>query len=119
MIKLNYPWVIHYLQEFFRVLKPGGLVYANLFQYSDEIINSARLTKRSHNNLLFEHRYAGGCFINDANYPTGAVAYTDEKFQEMISLSGLMLLRPYLPGWFSGFFDPAVDGQELAILRKA
>jgi len=57
-----------------------------------------------------------GCYINDAAYPTGAVAYTDAAMRKIISQAGLHLGRPYLKGWWSGAYEVADDGQEVAIL---
>jgi hypothetical protein len=65
---------------------------------------------------MFEHVYADGCYISDAAYPTGSVAFTDEAIHRMMANANLKLARPYLPGWWSGFFEEAEDGQEVAIL---
>jgi SAM-dependent methyltransferase len=108
--------VVHYLKEIARVLKPSGLAYATFFLYSDETIAAARRTDRTPFRLRFEHPFGDGCYVNDAAYPTGAVAYTDAAMQEMIRQTGLRLERPYLKGWWSGAYEPADDGQEVAIL---
>lgn len=108
--------VTHYMKEIRRVLKKDGLAYATFFLYSDEIIKAARKTRRSHNGLLFEHKYGDGCYISDASYPTGSVAFTDEAMHRMMDNADLKLARPYLLGWWSGFFETADDGQEVAIL---
>jgi len=108
--------ITHYMKEIRRVLRPDGLAYATFFLYSPEIIEAARRTKRSPNGLLFEHAYADGCYVSDAAYPTGSVAFTDEAIHRMMANASLKLARPYLPGWWSGFFEEAEDGQEVAIL---
>jgi SAM-dependent methyltransferase len=108
--------ITHYMKEIRRVLRPDGLAYATFFLYSPEIIEAARRTKRSPNGLTFEYSYGDGCYISDASYPTGSVAFTDEAIQRMIKNASLKLARPYLPGWWSGFFEEAADGQEVAIL---
>jgi ubiquinone/menaquinone biosynthesis C-methylase UbiE len=108
--------VIHYMKEIARVLKPSGLAYATFFLYSEETVSAARRTNRTPFKLRFEHPYSDGCYINDAAYPTGAVAYTDEAMQKMIRQAGLRLERPYLKGWWSGAYEQADDGQEVAIL---
>ena len=108
--------ITHYMKEIRRVLRPDGLAYATFFLYSEEIIEAARRTKRSPNGLMFEHAYADGCYISDAAYPTGSVAFTDEAIHRMMANANLKLARPYLPGWWSGFFEEAEDGQEVAIL---
>jgi ubiquinone/menaquinone biosynthesis C-methylase UbiE len=108
--------VVHYMREIARVLKSDGLAYATFFLYSDETISSARKTNLTHNNLMFLHPYADGCFVNDPNYPTGAVAFTDAAMRRMISRAGLRLVRPYLKGAWSGAHQEPDDGQEVAIL---
>jgi SAM-dependent methyltransferase len=108
--------ITHYMKEIRRILRPDGLAYATFFLYSPEIIEAARRTKRSPNGLMFEHAYADGCYISDASYPTGSVAFTDEAIHRMMANANLKLARPYLPGWWSGFFEEAEDGQEVAIL---
>lgn len=110
--------IIHYMREMARVLKPDGLVYATFFLYNDEVIAKSQAKSLTPYNLRFEHPYGNGCYINDANYPTGAVAYTDEAMQRMINASGLRLDRPYLKGAWSGYYLPeqSDDGQDVAIL---
>jgi len=111
--------VVHYMREIARVLKPSGLAYATFFLYSDETIAAARRTDRTPFKLRFEHPYGDSCYVNDAQYPTGAVAYTDAAMRRMIGQAGLTLDRPYLKGWWSGAYEAADDGQEVAILRTA
>ncbi|MGH7816493.1 MAG: class I SAM-dependent methyltransferase [Candidatus Binatia bacterium] len=108
--------VVHYMKEIARVLRPPGLAYATFFLYSKETIAAARRTDRTPFKLRFEHSYGDGCYVNDAAYPTGAVAYTDAAMRKMISQARLRLDRPYLKGWWSGAYEVADDGQEVAIL---
>ena len=110
--------IVHYLREFARVLKPDGLVWATFFLYSEAIAASSKAKSLTPYGLKFEHRYADGCYIDNTNYPTGAVAYTDEAMQRMIAKSGLRLVRPYLKGGWSGYHPPEeiADGQDVAIL---
>ncbi len=110
--------IVHYMKEIRRVLKPGGLAYTSLFLYSPETIAASRKNNVTHNNLMFEHPYGDGCYINDADYPTGAVAFTDESFQRMIRKAGVKLARPYLRGAWSGLHAEPDDGQEVAILAR-
>jgi ubiquinone/menaquinone biosynthesis C-methylase UbiE len=108
--------VVHYMKEFARVLKPGGLAYATFFLHSPETIGAAERTNLTHNNLLFKHLYSNGCFINDPTYPTGAVAFTDDAMQRMMKAADIDLACPYLKGAWSGLHDQPDDGQEAAIL---
>ncbi len=111
--------IVHYMKEIARVLKPDGLAYATFFLYSTETIAAARRTNVTHNNLMFAYPFADGCFVNDSGYPTGAVAFTNEAMQRMISRAGLRLVRPYLKGAWSGLHSDPDDGQEVAILAAA
>jgi SAM-dependent methyltransferase len=109
--------IVHYMSEIGRVLKPGGLAYATFFLYSDETIAASRKNNLTDFNLKFEHPHGDGCFINDQNYPTGAVAFTDEAMRRMIKRGELRLERPYLKGWWSGLHAVPDDGR-LAFLSK-
>lgn len=108
--------IVHYMKEIRRILRPNGLAYATFFRYSPEIIAAAVRTNLTPFGLSFQHGHGDGCYINDAAYPTGAVAYTDDAMLRMIDTAGLKLVRPYLRGWWSGYFDEADDGQDVAIL---
>jgi SAM-dependent methyltransferase len=109
--------VVHYLSEISRVLKPDGLAYVTFLLYSDEIVAASRKNARTAYGLRFEHPYGDGCYVDNAQYPTGGVAYTDEAMQRMIKRAGLRLVRPYLKGQWSGYHaEPDDDGQDVAIL---
>jgi len=110
--------IIHYLKEFSRVMKPGGLVFATWFIVNDDILRKARETNLTPFNLRFEHDFEPGCLINDANAPMGAVAYTDERLREMIAEAGLELVNDVLPGMWSGFHAVPKGGQDATVLRK-
>jgi len=109
--------VVHYLSEIARVLKPTGLAYVTFLLYSEEIVAASRKNDLTPYGLRFEHKYGDGCYINNLQYPTGGVAYTDDAMKRMIERSGLRLTRPYLKGWWSGYHaEPDDDGQDVAIL---
>jgi SAM-dependent methyltransferase len=112
--------VTHYLQEFHRVLDTDGVVYATCFLVDDAILQTARKTGPTQFHLRFEHELTPGCFIQDPQVPTGAVAYTETLITKMIHACKLKLVRPPLPGAWSGFYGgAAVDGQDVLILKKA
>lgn len=112
--------VVHYLREIRRVLKQDGLAYVTFLLYSDEIVAASRKNRLTKYGLRFEHRYTDGCYVDNIQYPTGGVAYTDEAMSRMIGRAGLRLVRPYLKGRWSGYHaQPDDDGQDVAILALA
>lgn len=109
--------VIHYLKEIARVLKPNGVAYVTFLLYSEEVVAASRINDCTPYGLKFEHQYSDGCYINNLQYPTGGVAYTSKKMNEMIKKAGLKLTRPFLKGYWSGFHKkPDDDGQDVALL---
>lgn len=109
--------IIHYFKEFARVLKPSGLVLATCFVINENILNAARKVNLTQHNLKFEFPW-GGCFINDANVPAGAVAYTKDKILEIVLKGGLELDRPLLIGQWWGYNEGKSFGQDVLILRR-
>lgn len=106
----------HYLNEFRRVLKSDGLVYATIFVIDDAILESARRTNLTCFNLRFEHKLSDVCYVNDPIHPLGAIAYSREALLNMIKDSGLELKRDFLHGAWSGYFSDPEDGQDVMIL---
>ena len=112
--------VVHYLKEIARVLKPGGIAYVTFLLYSEEIVSASRINDCTPYGLRFEYKYADGCYINNLQYPTGGVAYTEEAMMRMINRAGLKLTRPFLKGYWSGYHaQPDDDGQDVALLALA
>ena len=112
--------MVHYFKQIRRVLKKNGKAYVTFLLYSDEIVEASRKNNCTPYGLRFEHKYADGCYINNLQYPTGGVAYTEEAMLRMIRKSGLKLVRPFLKGYWSGFHKkPDSDGQDVAILTPA
>jgi SAM-dependent methyltransferase len=108
--------IVHYLREFARVLKPSGKVFATWFIVSDEILAKAKVVDLTPFHLRFEHQIAEGCFVNDLNFPMGAVAYTREALLSAIESGGLELSGGILPGAWSGYWSNPKGGQDATIL---
>ena len=109
--------VVHYLKEIARVLKPGGIAYVTFLLYTEEVVAASRINDCTPYGLRFEYKYADGCYINNLQYPTGGVAYTEDAMMRMINQAGLRLTRPFLKGYWSGYHaQPDDDGQDVALL---
>lgn len=111
------PGIEHYLQQFRRLIKPDGLIYATTCIYTDEILEAARRTDLTAWKLRFEHEVEPGCRINDLRHPLGAVAYTREVWDDMVANAGFVYARPFLNGSWSGFYSHPDEGQDVAILK--
>ena len=111
-----YDDIIHYLNEFRRILKPGGKVVTSFFVIDDEV-RALLDAKRGDPSvsLTFAFPHGEGCFINDERYPEGAVAFTPERLQQMLSKSGMVLDQPIHPGFWSGR-QGVTDGQDIVVL---
>lgn len=107
----------HYLRQFRRLLKPDGLVYATTFIYNEEILKAARKTNLTPWNLRFEYEINANCRINDVNFPLGAVAYTRDIWNTMVSKCGFRLKREPLTGAWSGFYPHPEEGQDVMLLE--
>ena len=64
--------MINYLQESYRVLRPGGIINMSFFNY-DRMLNDGLLGGR----FTFEHQIANA-YIENRKYPEAAVAYKGE-----------------------------------------
>lgn len=112
--------ILHYLKEFRRVLKPDGLVLASFFILDDEALKRAHQGKgKKHRHpLTFEHALDKGCYINDTEFPEGAVGYTPKKIKSMLAKSKLGIHGKFAHrGGWSGIKD-AANGQDILILEK-
>jgi SAM-dependent methyltransferase len=110
------PDITHYLREFRRVIKPTGLIFATCFLVDEETLASARRTNATPWNLMFYHKYEPGCFINDPVHPLGAVAYTSDALDHMVSEGGLVWDRPIEKGTWSGLVNTR-HSQDILVVR--
>jgi len=106
--------IVHYLAEFRRLLKPGGKVFASFFVLDPEALQLVEKTKPA---LSFKHKLEEGCYLNDKDYPEGAIGYTPEKLHEMLQIGGMRLDRPVYKGFWCGRVGD-FDGQDIAILSS-
>jgi SAM-dependent methyltransferase len=108
----------YYLKEFYRILKPGGMIYANIFLVNDLILSKSRLCSQTRWNLNFEYKIGDGCFVNDAEMPRGAMGYNRFVIDNLISESGLHKIRDPLTGAWSGYYTDPEEGQDVLLLIK-
>jgi hypothetical protein len=106
---------LHYLREFRRLLRPGGLIYATCFILDDETLAKARTSAPTTWSLTFSHEYARGAYLQDAACPTYAIGYSLDSLTEMIATSGLRLDRFIRGDWCRLHGGEA--GQDVMILR--
>lgn len=111
--------IIHYLKEIRRVRKEDGLIYASTFIYDENILEVARKTNLTVFDLRFDHQVSEGCRINNLEFPLGAVAFTQERWHQIITESGLRLCRPIIRGGWSGVWQNSIEGQDVLILERA
>jgi len=109
----------HYLREFRRVLRPGGLVYATVFVADERTLEVARSTNLTEWNLFFGHPVGEGVWVNDPEHPTGAVAYREEVLEASASAAGLEAVGPIRRGSWSGAHPMPVDGQDVLVMQPA
>jgi len=107
--------IVHYLSEFRRVLRRGGIVFATFFIVDEESLALSRETEQW---LSFATEYGDGCRINDPAFPEGAVGYTPVAFDRILKRSGFTALQPLHRGLWCGR-SGVPDGQDVAILQPA
>lgn len=108
----------HYLDEFSRVLRPGGRVLASMFTMERGLIpHLERIGGGGLRKLTFSHEVEPGFFHNDPDVVPGATAYSLGRFGTMVNKAGLTVHRFVRGGWRK---DGAgeIDGQDLVILTK-
>ncbi len=107
--------ITHYMEEFRRVLKPTGLVMASFFVLDGQTRKMAKANKA--NDLNFAYDYSDGCYINDKDFPEGAVGFTPEVIERMMQRAGLELAQEIHRGSWAGRPE-AKDGQDILVMRR-
>jgi ubiquinone/menaquinone biosynthesis C-methylase UbiE len=110
--------VTYYLCEFARILEPTGGIFATCFEVSDEVLARVQTEPATSWRLSFEHQIGEGCYVNELQDLTYAVAYTRPAFERMVAASGLEFTQPILPGMWSGVHPEPFSGQDVMALRR-
>ena len=108
----------HFLAEAARVLKPGGTVYATCFRVDDDVLATARATNLTQFDLRFDHEYSPGCWVNELDHLTGAVAFSDDRLRSFVESAELQFRGPVRLGAWSGHFPVPFDGQDVLVLGR-
>lgn len=111
--------IVHYLNEFARVLKPDGLVLTSFFIIDEPALQSLRKGKsRGHRHALsFNYKLGRGCYINDQQFPEGAVGYTPRKIRSMLKKTKFGIHGQFAHrGSWSGV--KGSNGQDILVLEK-
>lgn len=109
----------HYLKEFNRVLKDDGLVMASFFVMDSKSLESLAKGKGNggRHPLSFKYKINNDCYINDRDYPEGAVGYTPKKIRSMLFKANLGTHGRFIHrGQWSGL--EGSNGQDILILEK-
>lgn len=110
--------VAWYLDEFARVLRPGGRVLASVFRLEEaERAHLDRIGGGGLRALTFRHEVQPGFFHNDPMVVPGATAYSGARLQEMADTAGLETETWLRGSWRrDGVHD--VSGQDILVLRR-
>jgi SAM-dependent methyltransferase len=108
----------HFLGEAARIVRPDGTIYATCFRVDPEILESARRTNLTQFDLRFDHELDDGCWVNERDHLTGAVAYDLPALERLVDSAGLVLRGPVRPGAWSGYFPVPFDGQDVLVLGR-
>lgn len=110
--------ILHYLREFYRVMKPGAKALLTCFVLTPGVLSKARETNLTQFNLRFDHQVNEHCWVNDLDYPLGAIGFSPDSLRSMVSESGLVMQRDFLRGGWSGFYADPEDGQDGIVLMR-
>jgi SAM-dependent methyltransferase len=84
-----------YLDETYRVLRPGGRCFHTFFLLNQE---SESLIRAGKSSLNLVHAM-GECFVHSAESPEGAVGYPERRMLKYIAKRGFTLRKKYLGEW--------------------
>jgi len=109
---MRQPEIEQYLDEIWRVLRPGGRCFATCFLLDDE---SGPLQAAGKGVFRLEHPVGGG-WSSSSETPELAMGFAADDFLHWVTDSGFKLRHAY-PGWWSGRF-PYLTYQDVLIFDR-
>lgn len=110
--------IAHYFNEFSRILKSDGKIWATCFIVDDQMLDLIANSPKSEYELHFRHAYGEGCWVNWLDQPRGAVAFSFEKLAELVQDAKLSFSCPVIWGTWSGLRKNTDCGQDAVVLRR-
>ncbi len=110
--------VAHYLDEFHRILKPDGRVYASFFLVNQSMLEHMRGSDKPGWGFRFATQHGDRSFIDKPKEPRQSVAFIEAKVEEMVQAAGFEIERVLYGNW-SGLRSEPKSGQDVVILKKA
>jgi SAM-dependent methyltransferase len=109
--------ITHYLSQFRRVLRDGGLVCATCFLIDSEALELART---SGSRYTFDHVYGDDIRVHDSANPRRVVGIGFEALHRMLQCAGMELTAPPARGYWSGRPSTGHFGhfQDVLVIRK-
>ena len=106
--------ITHYLSQFRRVLRDGGLVCATCFLIDVETLDLARTAGSRY---TFEHAYGDDIRVHDPANPRRVVGIGHEALRHMLQRAGMELASPPARGYWSG--RPSIGHfQDVLVIRR-
>ncbi len=109
--------IVHYLQEIYRVLKPGGQVLATFFTYDATVLERMQAGTTD---MRFEVD-RGDHWLMDETVSHANVAYAEDKLKSMIATANPKYkIEKVVQGFWSdfGMMAEGVDYQDIWVLSK-
>jgi len=110
--------IVHYMEEFSRVLRPDGRVWASFFIVNEEVLKAISNNPKPGWNLSFRYAWEEGSRVNVQEEPRQAVAYDENTLIRMIEAGGLCLDQSILWGTWTGLRENPRSGQDAIIMRR-
>jgi ubiquinone/menaquinone biosynthesis C-methylase UbiE len=106
--------VQNYLNEIYRVLKPGGKCLATFFVYDEKNEN---MISENNGTYIFPYKKEGYRLMNQ-KVPSANIAFSEEYLNEMMCLSNLKLQNKIYGTWSKRGDKTLLDFQDILVFEK-